>query len=148
MIQDAKEVTNHRANNHKSFFSLILNDITMKATLLAVLCLVGQACAFAPLNKALTIPRSFQALEAPEEYCFTEIVSEKRGILASSVTGLASGLLSFVASGLAADEYEMTELPPPYVPVGFALLLIAGVGVLTGSLGDVMTEGKFRPLWV
>lgn len=118
----------------------------MKATLLALLCLVCQACAFASLKA--TIPRSFKALAAPEEYCFADIVSEKRGILASSATGLASGLLSFVASSFAAGEYEMTELPPPYVPVGFAVLLIAGVGLLTGSLGDVMTEGKFRPLYL
>lgn len=120
----------------------------MKATLLALLCLVCQACAFAPLKAAPTIPRSVKALAAPEEYSFADIVTEKRGILASSATGLASGLLSFVASGLAADEYEMTELPPPFVPVIFAVFLIAGVGVLTGSLGDVMTEGKFRPLYL
>jgi hypothetical protein len=53
-----------------------------------------------------------------------------------------------VATSFAADEYEMTELPPPIVPVVFAILLIAGVGVLTGSLGDVMTEGKLCPLYL
>ena len=35
---------------------------------------------------------------------------------------------------------EYAELPPPYVPVAFGLLLLVGVGALTGSLGNVLDE--------
>lgn len=52
---------------------------------------------------------------------------------------------SFLQAGAAlADEVEIAELPPPYVPALFGVVLIAGVGLLTSSLGDVMTEGSLR----
>lgn len=35
---------------------------------------------------------------------------------------------------------NVEDLPPPYIPVIFSLLLIAGVGVLTSSLGDVVGD--------
>ena len=38
------------------------------------------------------------------------------------------------------DDVEIAELPPVYVPLLFAFAIIVGVGVLTGSLGDVYTE--------
>lgn len=38
------------------------------------------------------------------------------------------------------DDVEYAELPPPYIPLIFAVGLLAGVGLLTGSLGDVMDE--------
>lgn len=59
---------------------------------------------------------------------------------AATSTGLITGLVSFASYGLAGEEIEMAELPPPYVPALFAVALLIGVGVLTGSLGDVMTE--------
>ena len=37
-------------------------------------------------------------------------------------------------------ELEIAELPPPYVPALFGVALLVGVGVLTGSLGNVMDE--------
>ena len=43
---------------------------------------------------------------------------------------------------MASDDYEIAELPPPYVPAIFGVVLLAGVGVLTASLGDVMDEGE------
>jgi hypothetical protein len=58
-------------------------------------------------------------------------------------------LTSFVASTTAtttasllllATELELTELPPPYVPALFGVALLVGVGLLTGSLGNVMDE--------
>ena len=39
-----------------------------------------------------------------------------------------------------ASEMELAELPPPYVPALFGVALLVGVGVLTGSLGNVMDE--------
>lgn len=70
------------------------------------------------------------------------IVSGEKGVWATSLlAGLATGLCSFVSRGMASDEYEMAELPPPYVPAIFAVVLLAGIGVLTGSLGDVLDDG-------
>ena len=51
-----------------------------------------------------------------------------------------------VPSALALSDYnesggaELAELPPPYIPVIFGLGLLAGVGLLTSSLGNVMDE--------
>ena len=45
-----------------------------------------------------------------------------------------------VALALANEEIELTELPPPYVPALFGVALLIGVGVLTGSLGNVMDQ--------
>lgn len=41
---------------------------------------------------------------------------------------------------LAYDDLEVADLPPAYVPVAFGVLLLGGVGWLTSSLGDIMTE--------
>jgi len=38
------------------------------------------------------------------------------------------------------DAIEISDLPPPYVPLIFAVLVLLGVGLLTGSLGDVYSE--------
>jgi hypothetical protein len=40
------------------------------------------------------------------------------------------------------DAVEIADLPPPYVPLLIAALILVGVGLLTGSLGDVYSEGK------
>jgi hypothetical protein len=47
-----------------------------------------------------------------------------------------------VGAALAAEELEIAELPPPYMPLLFGVGILAGVGVLTSSLGDVYSEGK------
>jgi hypothetical protein len=59
------------------------------------------------------------------------------------LTGAISGILyRSPALTLAIDssEVEISELPNPIVPVLVGLGLVVGVGVLTSSLGDVMTE--------
>jgi len=40
----------------------------------------------------------------------------------------------------ASGDVEFADLPPPYVPVVFGLVLLVGVGLLTGSLGNVIEE--------
>ncbi len=73
------------------------------------------------------------------------VESEKRGFFSSKIVsataGLVSGLCGYVTRGMA-EDLEYAELPPPYVPALFGVVLLAGVGILTVSLGDVMTEGK------
>lgn len=55
----------------------------------------------------------------------------------------AAGVLATPLAAMA-EEVEIVELPPPYVPVLFGVALLAGVGVLTSSLGNVMDEGMFK----
>lgn len=59
----------------------------------------------------------------------------KQSLLAGCITFLTTTPLASFA-----DDLEVTELPPPYIAVVFAVLVIGGVGVLTASLGDVYTE--------
>jgi hypothetical protein len=137
----------------------------MKTKALALLlCIIGQSFAFLTLNAAATVvaARSSTMILArrdglddyssnynhrpfDESVLAKNIVSGQKGFWATSVlAGLATGLCSFVSRGMASDEYEMAELPPPYVPAIFAVVLLAGIGVLTGSLGDVMDEGRLH----
>lgn len=45
------------------------------------------------------------------------------------------------AATLSLPQYgEVADLPNPIVPVLFTFVLLAGVGALTGSLGDVVAE--------
>eukprot|EP00591_Stephanopyxis_turris_P001365 CAMPEP_0195529306 /NCGR_PEP_ID=MMETSP0794_2-20130614/31793_1 /TAXON_ID=515487 /ORGANISM="Stephanopyxis turris, Strain CCMP 815" /LENGTH=106 /DNA_ID=CAMNT_0040660595 /DNA_START=282 /DNA_END=602 /DNA_ORIENTATION=- len=52
----------------------------------------------------------------------------------------AGSLVSSAAVALAESDVEYAELPPPYVPVIFAVVILGGVGALTGSLGDVISD--------
>lgn len=65
-------------------------------------------------------------------------------IHSTSSSSQLSGLPDLVASSnllvSAVEDYEVAELPPPIVPVVFGIGLLVGVGLLTGSLGDVMDE--------
>ena len=65
-----------------------------------------------------------------------------RTSLATISAGLfLSGAVAWIpAAAWATTEVELADLPPPYVPVIFGLVVIAGVGVLTGSLGDVIDD--------
>jgi hypothetical protein len=67
------------------------------------------------------------------------------GFIYSSIAGLYTGLGGYVAQGIASEEtIEMAELPPPYIPAIFGVFLLAGVGILTSTLGNVMDEGTPR----
>lgn len=68
-----------------------------------------------------------------------EIEDSSSGLKQSLLAGCVT-FLSTTPFAAFADDLEVTELPPPYVPVVFGILVIGGVGVLTASLGDVYTE--------
>jgi len=55
------------------------------------------------------------------------------------VSALASAVSSSSASAPAA-ALEVESLPDPLLPVLFSVALLVGVGLLTGSLGDVVAE--------
>lgn len=72
------------------------------------------------------------------------------GATLPSIGGAATGLLAYASTAVAdyytdgaEDDLEIESLPPPWVPIIFAIVIIGGVGVLTSSLGDVMYDGKF-----
>ena len=65
--------------------------------------------------------------------------SLQQSLLAGCITFITCTPLAAFAAA-AAEELEIEELPPVYVPVLFAIVVIGGVGVLTASLGDVYTE--------
>lgn len=61
-------------------------------------------------------------------------------------TAITTLLLSSPTTVLAAvedanlEDIEIAELPPVWVPIVFAIVILGGVGLLTSSLGDVYTE--------
>ncbi len=59
----------------------------------------------------------------------------------ASLAGFMTGAVGLIGQAMAAEELEYAELPPPYVPAIFGIVLLVGVGVLTSSLGNVMDEG-------
>jgi hypothetical protein len=60
----------------------------------------------------------------------------------AAAAGLACAIFAFVPTAMAAayEEAELAELPNPIVPVIFSFGLLVGVGVLTGTLGDVIDQ--------
>jgi hypothetical protein len=128
------------------FKHLVSLCLAHEMRVLAFTFLVCQAAAFAPIpflsrtmNAAPFSPLAVRDGE-PESSTFRLCVLSNRPKVPALIAGLSSGIISLVSSVLAADGIEMAELPAPYVPVLFGLGLLVGVGVLTGSLGDVMDE--------
>lgn len=109
-----------------------------------ILCCIAQALAFAPVphvsqsnNKAKDNMISMQI-----QMSSSSSNSSNSGLpmeIPAVVTGFATGAVALVQS-VRADEIEYAELPPPYIPVIFGLALVVGVGLLTGSLGNVIDE--------
>ena len=95
-------------------------------------------------SKSILIPchhRHGCEVEATESSSPSDVPNMKiAGVAAMNAIILGGGA---VLASAAEDvmDVEVAELPPPYVPIVFAVALIAGVGLLTGSLGDVIAEG-------
>ena len=89
---------------------------------LACVCLAMMA----PMATAFVPPLGAAAAVVP--------VASLSSVVSVSTTAFSSAAL------VLADEMELAELPPPYVPALFGVALLIGVGVLTGSLGNVMDE--------
>lgn len=58
----------------------------------------------------------------------------------TALVAVAVGIFSNAGVAFAEAEPELAELPPVWVPVLFSIFLLGGVGLLTGSLGNVMDE--------
>merc|ERR1719469_1691164 len=90
-----------------------------------------------PLTSSRTLP------EAGDEGIVNSSIPRKNGsvnISISSIAGFLTGITSYVAQGIASDDYEIAELPPPYIPAIFGVFLLGGIGLLTSTLGNVMDE--------
>ena len=123
------------------------------AAILCIFCTLRRTSAFSLSNlnrhnKRISKKQNFQTLSSfpissdKEQTSISEtsVVEESHSGLKQS---LLAGCITFLTTtpfAAFADDLEVTELPPPYVPVIFGILVIGGVGVLTASLGDVYTE--------
>lgn len=68
--------------------------------------------------------------------------------LGAPIIGAAVLFASCASKALAATDVSLPEeelvgnLPPPWIPLLFAVVLVGGTALLTGSLGDVIADGK------
>ena len=82
---------------------------------------------------------TFSSTVAIDQSANKKHTSLQQSLLAGCITFITcTPLAAFAAT--AVEELEIEELPPVYVPILFAIVIIGGVGVLTASLGDVYTE--------
>ena len=85
----------------------------------------------------------FTGPQSPIVKSATSELFESSPLTTASVAGFVTGAVGFIGQVAAAEELELAELPPPYVPAIFSFVLLAGVGLLTSSLGNVMDEGGY-----
>lgn len=115
-----------------------MRNNTLLLSVLFTTCLISYGSAFALSQharpKAVLSRQSF----APIPELVENDVNPRVGPIANLIATMAFIIPSTVS---AADDYEIAELPPVYVPILFAIGILGGVGVLTASLGDVMDEG-------
>jgi hypothetical protein len=117
----------------------------MKLLVVLSLALVGLVAGFAPVSTRQLSASKCHALK-PLSARLPDWLDEhaiKTCSKVPTIAGIATGLISFTTVALAGEEMEMAELPPPWVPAAFAVVLLLGIGALTGSLGNVIDEGAF-----
>ena len=89
-----------------------------------------------------------QATNDNQQVTTTPEFLNRSNIASNSISTVLGGLFINSFGSIAAfaeemDDVEISDLPPPYVPLLFSVFLLGGVGLLTNSLGDVISEGKF-----
>jgi hypothetical protein len=110
---------------------------------LCTICTVQSASSFSlGQGKAKTEHNSRQVPKSNTSANINTSNNHPLALTLSHSVGAIPLIITSIAS--AADDYEVAELPPVYVPILFAIAIIGGVGVLTASLGDVMDEGMCR----
>ena len=128
-----------------------VNKIKMKLLLLLVflnyIFYTVSAFTTSPRNEAITTTRP---VKGPELFLGPSIFADDQEITPKSFvpqrTCVLSLFLTMMLSGLSPvfagteNDVVLADLPPPYVPVLFGLGLLAGVGLLTSSLGNVLDE--------
>lgn len=110
------------------------------AKVLVFLIVVCSAVGFAPSvsklssNRQMTTTVDASQLRASRSDNHESLLRQSKGVFAAVAAFLPVG------AAVAVEELEIAELPPPYVPALFGVALLAGVGLLTSSLGNVMDE--------
>jgi len=120
----------------------------MKTLLLSLLCclVLSQGSAFVPSShrhaegRLSSLASSSKLVDPNTVRSTTSVANGKNCKETSALAGFLSGSLSLIPAAFASTEVELADLPPPYIPVVFGLVLVAGVGLLTGSLGDVIDD--------
>jgi hypothetical protein len=118
--------------------------VMMIKALLFIHCFVFHVLAFVPVpltsqfKVVQPLPWGEQLLQSLSR---PSLKLDENKLHSASVLGFVNGAVLIVQGAWAAGEgVEMADLPPPYVPVLFGVGVIAGVGLLTGSLGNVIDE--------
>ena len=93
------------------------------------------------VKQALNIHKTAPSFVSSPEINESTTNTNKMPLATAFAHSIATIPLIYPSIASAADDYEVAELPPVYVPIIFAIAIIGGVGVLTASLGDVMNEG-------
>ena len=111
-----------------------------------LLCLIcNKASSFSPVLTRTTLSKiaDSKMVSSTDESSLSFIT--KKSFTSTLTTAVAT--FSCAPLSLALDDFysgsqdiEVADLPSPYVPVLFGFALLGGVALLTGSLGDVMTE--------
>lgn len=156
----------HTHTQHTIQSHMIIKMLDMKALLLAVVVLLmAMLCpnlsvlAFTPPARPIAVVHSSSLsilrkqpqqgqLQQPLAAAKNDKSETKDASLSTTATSssvmafLTAQVLPVAAAMAAADasDYEVVDLPPPYVPALFGVALLGGVGLLTGSLGNVMDE--------
>mmetsp|Transcript_30817 Transcript_30817/g.50905 ORF Transcript_30817/g.50905 Transcript_30817/m.50905 type:complete len:130 (-) Transcript_30817:111-500(-) len=92
--------------------------------------LLGYASAFAPSSAHVRHSVALEAKKAAPSFGERSAAIAAGAILSSQ----------FLIQAAGASDIPIADLPPTYVPVGIGVLLLGGVGLLTSSLGDIMSE--------
>jgi hypothetical protein len=80
-------------------------------------------------------------MKMPRTHPWTSSAAESAAPIVASTLALWASVASAALASAASDEaVELAELPPPYIPAIFAVVLLGGVGWFTASLGNVMDE--------
>ena len=92
---------------------------------------------YSPIDFGGSVTKQHQRHQSTSSAILSSIGGAATGLLASASTAVAD----YYTDGVE-DDLEIESLPPPWVPIIFAVVIIGGVGVLTSSLGDVMYDGE------
>eukprot|EP00554_Chaetoceros_debilis_P015106 CAMPEP_0194119234 /NCGR_PEP_ID=MMETSP0150-20130528/38516_1 /TAXON_ID=122233 /ORGANISM="Chaetoceros debilis, Strain MM31A-1" /LENGTH=136 /DNA_ID=CAMNT_0038810867 /DNA_START=50 /DNA_END=460 /DNA_ORIENTATION=- len=108
--------------------------IPTASTIIALICALSTASSFSI--------KSIATKGAPvlNDQSITKALSSTSATLSAAAIGVMTSNPSTAVAYETMEDLEIAELPPVWVPILFAIVIIGGVGLLTFSLGDVMNE--------
>jgi hypothetical protein len=76
----------------------------------------------------------------PRTHPWISSAAKRAAPIAASTLAMWASAASAALAAASDEAVELAELPPPYIPAIFAVVLLGGVGWFTASLGNVMDE--------